>query len=336
MADVSARLPKKLSVDLSHALGAAVSHTGAIETSLQRRLKTASDDLERSLKNYDRVAEGLHATTPSQDQIEKIVQDRIPSNYRDKAYKRLFWRTMYQVVPYMKQKKKTEDEINTLSKLALTAFSIIFRAIISYTNATLRKAMPEGSSPEDLEEKDPEEFDPELEDTISGLEKAVKPSDGKDQIQRKTDQNVKNQQRKSTQAPPAKDEDEFRSFVGQKENQIDACRVAITRYNEQLTSCLTYATDRTFSLIQASSIKAVALGQVLNLIVTSSRESLQPGTFVACRSLMITITATNTIVIQSIALNRAQRAEINKSLKELQKKQAPEEQRPAEEEESET
>jgi hypothetical protein len=335
MADVSARLPKKLSVDLSHALGAAVRSTGPIETALQRRLKVASDDLERSLKNYDRVAEGLHATTPSQDQIEKVIQDRIPSNYRDKAYKRLFWRTMYQVVPYMKEKKKTEDEINALSKVALTAFSILFRALISYTNIVLQKAIPAGSSPEDLDEKDPEEFDPELDDAISGMEKAIKPSAGKDQIQRKTDQNVKNQQRKSTEAPPAKTEDEFRSFVGQKENQVDACRVAVTRYNEQLTTCLKYSTDRTFSLIQASSIKAVALGQVLNLIVTSSRETLQPGTFVACKGLIATITATNTIVIQSVALNRAQRTEVNKHLKDLQQKVSPQEQPAAEEEESE-
>jgi len=336
MADVSARLPKKLSVDLSRSLGAAVRQTGTMETPLLRKLKSASDDLERTLRNYDRVAESLVSTTPSQDQLEKIIQDRVPSSYRDKAYKRLFWRTVYKVVPYMQQKKKTEDEINALSRMALTSFSVIFRAIVAYSNALLRQGTPQESE-DSLEEGDPEEFDPELEDAITGMENEIKPSEGKDQVQRKTDQNVKNQQRRTKPQGSVKDIEEFRSYTGQHEGMIDACRVSVARYTDELTNCLKYSTDRSFSLIQASALKAVVLAQTLNTIATASREALQPGTYIAAKSLMAAITATNTIVIQSVALNKAQRAEINKNLRELQKKtQAPQEQAPDQEEVPET
>lgn len=319
MADVSSGLPKKLSTDLSRALGASVRLTGTMDSASQRRLKSATDDLERTLKNYDRVAEGLISSTPSRDQLEKIIQDRVPQNYRDKAYKRLFWKTVYKVVPFMQQKKKTEDEINAFSRLALASFAVIFRAIVSYSNALLRQSTPDGVDPEDIEQEDPEDFDSELEAAISGIEKEVKPSQGKDQVQRKTDQNVKNQQRRSTQTPGSSSPEEYRSFIGLHEGKVDGCRIAVTRYNNQLTDCLKSATDRTFSLIQNSAIKAVALGQVLNTIATASRETLQSGTYIACKSLLIAITAANAIVIQSVALNRAQRAEINKNLRALQK-----------------
>jgi hypothetical protein len=323
MADVSSRLPKKLSSDISRSLGAAVRLTGSMDNASLRRLKSATDDLERTLKNYDRVAEGLISSTPAGDQLEKLIQDRVPSDYRNKAYKRLFWRTVYKVVPFMQQKRKTEDEINALSRVALASFSVIFRAIIAYSNALIRQSTPDDVDPEDLEEKDPEEFDPELEEAISGIEKEVKPSQGKDQVQRKTDQNVKNQQRRSTQTPGVSTPEEYRSFVGLHEGKVDAARVSVTRYKGELTNCLKFATDRTFSLIQGSAIKAVALGQVLNTIASASREAMQPGTFIACKALLASIMAANTIVIQSVALNRSQRSEINKHLRKLQKQTQP-------------
>lgn len=317
MADVSADLPKKLSTDLSRALDASVRLTGLMDNVSQRRLKSAIDDLERSLRNYDRMADGLLSTTPSRDQLEKIIQDRVPQNYRDKAYKKLFWRTVYKVVPFMQQKRKTEDEINALSRLALSAFAVIFRALVAYSNALIRQSSD--PTEEDIEEKDPEEFDQELEDAISGLEREVKPSEGKDHFQRKTDQNIKNKQKGSTPTPSAKTPEEYRSFVGLHEGKVGASRSALSRYDTPLKTCLTYATDRTFSLIQTSAIKAVSLGQVLTTIAGTSREGLQPGTYIACKSLVAAITAVNTIVIQSVATNRAQRAQINKTLRELQK-----------------
>ena len=219
----------------------------------------------------------------------------------------------------MQQKKKTEDEINSLSRLALTSFSVVFRAIVAYSNAILHQATPEGSQPEDLEEKDPEEFDPELEDAISGMEREVKPSAGKDQVQRKTDQNVKNQQRRSVQTQGVKDVEAYRSYIGQHEGRVDSGRVAITKYSDQLMNSLKHSTDRSFSLIQHSAIKAVSLAQVLNTIATASRAALQPGTYIACKTLIAAITATNAIVIQSVAVNKALRAKINKNLSEMQK-----------------
>ncbi len=316
---ISSRLPEKLNDNIRQAFGAAVRLTGAMDVTSLRRLKSATDALERSLRNYDKVAERLVSSTPIKDQLEKVIQDRVPGEYRNKAYKRLFWRTVYRVVPFMQKKRKTEDQINAVSRLALASFSVIFRSIVGASKSLISQSAPEDVDGEDLEEKDPEEFDPELESAILGIEKEVKPSEGKDQVQRKTDTNFKNQQRRSKQTSSAKDAEEFRSFVGLHEAKVDNSRVAVTRQKSELTECLVYSTDAVFSLIRNSSLKAVALAEALNVAAASSRDALQPGTYIACKSLLAAIMATNTIVIQSVALNRAQRAQLNKELKALQK-----------------
>lgn len=318
MADVSASLPKKLSTDISRSLGAAVRQTGTMDVGFQRRLKTAIDGLERTLKHYDAVGQKAQASKPLRNQLEEVIQDRVPSGYRDKAYKRLFWRTVHRVVPYLRQKKKTEDEINALTRLALSSFAVVFRSLVAFSNAFLAQSAPEGSSPEGLENGDPEEFDPELDEAISGIEREIKPSPGRDQTQRKTDQNVKNQQRRKAPQGAVADLEAFRAYTGQHEGLVDAARVSVSRYSDQLTKCLQFANQDAFSLVQASTTKAVELAHVLNSVCSASRGGLQPGTFIAAKSIMSLIVTMNSIVIQSAALNKSQRAEINKNLRKLQ------------------
>lgn len=246
MSDVSARLPKRLSLDISKALGSAVRQTGSIEPALQRRLKSSTDDLERTIREFARVRDRIRQSpTTSKEQLEKVIHDRIPSGYRDKAYKRVFWRMVYRMVPFMQKKKKTEDEINRISVIALTSFSVIFRAIVSYSNALLRQAAASAPS-EDPESGDPDDFDPELDSAISDVERAVKPSTGRDQFQRKTDQNVKNQQRRSKQTSAVADMEEFRAYLGEHEDTADASRVAVQRYSSQLSTCLKWSNSRSF------------------------------------------------------------------------------------------
>lgn len=325
------RISKQLSSDLSKALKDVASQSGMMDIALQRRLKVAVEDLERSLRHYDRLAQGLVSQTPPLDQLEKVIHDRVPSDYRNKAYKRLFWRTVYRAVPFLRQKKKTEDEINSASRDALSLFSVVFRATVGYSNALL--AVLSQVSEEELTE-DPEEFDKELEGTLLGLEKAVLPSEGKDAHQRKTNENISKKQKGKKPSSGVTSEEEFQGYISSHESVLAGPKAVFSRYSKNLQELLTHSSERTFSLIHQSTLKAAALGQVYVAIASSSRKALQPGTYVAATAFVSLITSVNNAVIQSIATNRAQRKEINQRLKDLQKGQPSQKNDTQEEEES--
>lgn len=320
---ISSKLPEKLSDSLTTSLGKVVSFSGGMDHATQKSLKSASDNLERSLKYYQSVSDGLVSSTSAKDQLDSLIKERVPNNYADKAYKRLFWRTVYKAVPFLTQKKKTEDQINALSRLALMAFLTAFKAIVAYANAIVKQAnkVDQTSNPVDPEE-DPDTFDPELDGAVSGLEREIKPSQGKDQHQRKTDQNVNkqlNRLTKSVSVDKSADPEEFRKFTGAHENSIDACRSSVKSHDSDLQEALTFSTERAFGLVRASATKAAVLGQVLLTAANRAREELEPGTYVACKGLLASILALNTVIIQSVAMNSSQRKKINDHLRKMQK-----------------
>jgi len=318
---ISSNLPEKVSDSISLSLGKVVSLSGGMDPATQKSLKSASEGLERSLKYYERVAAELVSPTSAKDQLDSLIKERIPNNYADKAYKRLFWRTVYRTVPFLTQKKKTEDQINALSKLALSSFLTAYKALVAYTNALIRQANAAGSNDTSQEEEsDPDTFDPEFDEALSGLEREIKPQQGRDQHQRKTDQNVQKQLSRAEPTSKSEDPEEFRKFIGTHENSIDACRAAVKKHDSDLQEVLKFSTERVFGLIQSSATKAATLGQVLLTAANRAREDLQPGTYVACKGLLAAVLALNTIVIQSVALNSSQRKQINDSLRKMKLK----------------
>jgi len=316
---VSSKLPENISDSLGASLGKVVSFSGNMDPATQRSLKSAVDGLERSLKYYETVANKLLSTRSYTDQLDDVIKDRIPNNYADKAYKRLFWRTVYKTVPFLTEKKKTEDQINALSRLSLTSFLTAYKAIIAYTNAIIQRGNVSSVDSNDTDpDSDPDTFDPELDDTVSGLEREIKPSQGRDQHQRKTDQNIKTKLKRKEPVEKAEDPEAFREFTGRHENSIDACRAAVKRHDSDLQEVLRFSTERSFGLIQASSSRAAVLGQVLLTAANRAREDLEPGTYVACKGILASILSLNNIVIQSVALNKSQTKKINEQLKSLQ------------------
>lgn len=333
MADLSKNLPKKVGDDLVKSFRGVVRLAGGLDATSAKRIKAAADTLNRTLgRPYDRTKESLVSTTPEKEQLNELIQQRVPPDYANKSYKRLFWRSVYRVVPFLQQKRKTEDRINSISMLALTTFGVIFESLFVHCNALLHQTQSAESTASDPEEGDPDEFDPELDSTTSGLESAIKPSPGKNQHQKKTEENVNRKLEKVTPGQAVKTEEEFRDFVGKHSTAIDACRVAISKHEASLTEALRFSSDSTFSVIHESSLKAFQLSQALATASAAARTELQPGTYLACQGLLKAILTLNNIIIQSVALNRQQRSQINKKLKEMKTRAESPKNTPTEEE----
>lgn len=313
MADLSKDLPQKVGNDVAKSFREVVSLTGNLDITYAKRIKSASDSLNRTLgRSYNNTKNSLISATPDKDQLNNLIQERVPPSYANKAYKRFFWRSVYRIVPYLQTKKKTEDRVNEISLLALTTFGVIFEALFVNCNALLSqiqgdvKAGPEEDS-----------YDPELGSATSGLENAVTPSEGNSQHQKTTQDKVERKLKKVTPSASSNTPEEFRDFVGSNSSKVDACRVSLTKHEDSLKEMLKWSTGRTFEVIQESSLKAQQLGQALATASTSARADLHPGTYIACQGLMKAIVELNNIIIQSVALNRSQRVKINTKLKEM-------------------
>lgn len=316
MTDLSKNLPKNVGNDLTKAFREAVSLTGGMDTTSATRIKSASEKLNSSLgRPYDRVKNTLVSSVPSKDQLDDLIKSRVPSNYADKAYKRFFWREVYRTVPFLQEKKKTEDQINNISLLALTTFGIVFESLFIHSNAIIHQIE---TTDEDSES---DSFDPELSSTTQQLERAVKPSQGKNQHQKTTEENVQRKLKKVTPSAAVADPEAFRDFLGSNARKIDACRVAVTKHSDSLTEVLKWSTEGTFSVIKESALRAQQLAQALSSASASSRTELQPGTYIACQGLLKAIIEVNNIVIQSVALNRSQRSLLNTKLKEMKNRE---------------
>jgi len=322
-----------VSADLTKALGAAVSLTGGLDSTTASKIKSAVDALNRTLgRPYDRAKKTLVSSTPDRDQIDEIIKQRVPPDYANKAYKRLFWRSVYRVVPFLRNKRKTEDEINQISLLALTTFALIFELIVTYCNQILRQSQGSAAAAEDPQQGDPDDFDPELDEATKALENAIQPSEGKNQHQKQTQKTVERKLQKASPTQAVKTEEEFRDFLGKQSRVLDGCRSAISRRESDLTEMLRYSSDASFQAIHASSIKAAQLGQALLSASTEARSDLQPGSYLALTGMVKTISTLNNIIIQSVALNRKQRSEINKRLKSMKDQATSPRSTPAEEE----
>lgn len=326
MTDLSKKLPTNVGNDIAKSFREAVSLTGPLDKESASRIKSASEALNRTLgRPYDRTKDHLVSSTPTGEQLDKLINDRVPPNYANKAYKRMFWRNVYRVVPFLQEKRKIEDRVNEISLLALTTFGVIFESLFIYSNAIIRQV----SSSTGNEEVDPEEdevdtFDPELSSTTSSLARGIKPAKNKNQHQNKTEENVERKLKNVTPSAKAQDPEAFRDFIGSNSSKIDACKVAITKHSNSLQEVLKWSTSETFDVIKASTLKATQLAQALSAASSTARTDLQPGSYIACQSLLQAVTELNNVVIQSVALNRSQRSIINTKLKEL-KKREPEE-----------
>lgn len=317
MADLSKNLPKNVGNDLTKAFRDAISLTGNLDATSATRIKSASEKLNSSLgRPYDRIKNTLVSSVPDEQQLDDLIKSRVPSNYVDKAYKRFFWREVYQVVPFLREKKKTEDQINTISLLALTTFGIIFESLFVHSNALISQLqLP------DTDDTESDSFDPELNSTTKQLERAVKPSQGKNQHQKTTEENVQRKLKNVTPSSAVADPEAFRDFLGSNARKIDACRVSVTKHSDSLTEVLKWSTEGTFKVIKESALRAQQLAQVLSSASTSARTELQPGTYIACQGLLKAIIEVNNIVIQSVALNRSQRSLLNTKLKEMKNRE---------------